>query len=152
MQSDDIYRFKIIFVGEGGDIDWKAVYSDSCDIYSLKDLPDGTFYIVTDRLIDFSEVHVGDYLVGTPLPVEVLKKEIEFSKKTGNNADYLSLKAVLQRIEEGFSYTMFIKRGRFLCLTKEDFPFKVAGEVENGKVIDKTGAKIEDNDNYIGLE
>lgn len=149
MQSDEIYRFEIHYVNEKGEKERKAIYSDNSDIYSLSDIPDGTFYIQIDHFKNLSNIHIGTYLLGTPLPVEELKKEIEL---TNNLEDRYEFKAVLGRIERGVTYSIFRKQGKLMCFYRFDYSGEIIAEVENGRIVNKSDAKIVDEDNYIGLE
>lgn len=153
MQLNNIYKFQIHYVNkENNNMDCKFIYSDNPDIFSLRDLPESTYYIIEVSLKSNSQETIGKYLVGTPLPVEELEKEIKLTENSDNENYHNNLKETLQWIQSGSSYTIFRKQGKILCLYSGGYKGEIIGEVKDGRITNKPDVKIEDNDNYISLE
>ncbi len=168
MQFKNVFRFKIFYINEEGNKDYFYIYSEKEDVYSLEDLPDTTFYIERFYCTHKEESRsFGSYLVGTPLSIDELKKEI---KNTDISArSYLhDLSSAYRRITElGSNYHILRKQGKLICLDKLYFPGENVGEINDGKIVmqgaqTKQPAQIKqpvksikskyDNDNYIDLE
>lgn len=160
MQFKDIYKFEVCFIDEQGLSDKSIVYSDKKDIYSLIDLPETTFYIDVNHLINSSiMVHTCGYLVGTPLEFEELDKEIKFT------TDKIYLKELeawrdLIKKDNGENWVIFRKNGKLVFLKKNEYTdVLLVGDVTCGRILkteitfeQNTEPKEKDDSNYIELE
>ncbi len=158
MQYDNIYQYKIFYFDKASK---RAIniYSDSADIHSLQNLPDTTFYVEQFYLAsrDGERPYKGSYLVGKPLGIEEIEKEIELIE----HSDDLSYLKYLERILElkshnEASYTIFRIQGKLIYLYKNEYEGELAGEIKDGKIV-KEDLQAEEqppehNYNYIDLE
>ena len=160
MQFDNIYLFNIFYLDNNGkEKDYKT-YNDNGDVYSLQNLPNTTYFIEKYRLTKNFEGSIlnsdtnGDYLIGTPLTIEDLEKEIEGKEiKTAADKKYLKeFKNWRDNIlNSKKQYVIFRKRGKLLCLFKYEYPGEIIGDIKDGKIVKATENDY-NNDNYTDLE
>ncbi len=164
MQYDNIYLFRILYSDKNGFEEEYKTYSDNDNVYSLENLPETTYFIEVYLLKkDFKDIQgedtVGNYLIGTPLKIEDLEKEIKTVAATSPDSKYLQdLKGWHYEIETlRYPHVIFRIQGKLVCLNKFMYPGKVIGVIKDGKIVagdfqnEQTNDKY-DNDNYIDLE
>lgn len=160
MQYNNIYKFKIFYLDELGNRNHCNFYSDDSDIYSLKNLPDTAFYIdayhLREKDYGSRQEYLGAYLIGTPVEFSELEKEIKLAENSSDNNYYNTLiNAKCLITNSGAEFTLFRMQGKLLCLSKDSYPGKLVGAIQNGRITKEnktTFVKNEDGDNYIGLE
>ncbi len=152
MQFDNIYMYKVFYIDEQGFRKSINTYSDNADIYSLQNLPDTTYYIEQfyfankDGGTPFSK----SYIVGTPLGVEELEKEIKVATDKHYRDELLTWNQSITQLNT--PYTILRIQGKILCLYKYDYKGELAGEIQCGRIMKEKPAINADNDNYISLE
>lgn len=160
MQYNDIYEFKINYIDKNGNKEYYSVYSDDDSIYSLKNLPDTTFFVEVSNYKEKGyEIFKGAYLIGEPLTLEDLENEI----KTATDKDYIDeLKAYhFQILSLHVPVTIFRIENKLICLTEPKYKGQLAGRINDGKIVNgEIQIKQEEqspeneytNDNYTDLE
>ena len=153
MQYDNIYMYKVFYLDEQGFRKSINTYSDSADIYSLQNLPDTTFYIEQfyyankDGGTPFSK----SYIVGKPLGVDELEKEINVAKDNQYRNQLLSWNQNITQMN--VPYTILRIQEKIFCLSRYDYRGELAGEIQCGKIVkEKETFKAGNDDNYISLE
>ena len=163
MQYDNVYKYEIYYLDKQGDKKICYIYGDSDDVYSLKNLPETTFFIFVVKFVQSAvgTVNKGTYLVGTPLKLKDLKEEIKIAKRSKDEKYLKNLNEAYEDITYmNKSYAIFRKQGKLLCLYRGQYSGEIVGDIENGKIVKEKlqaeqGQSIDNkynNDNYTDLE
>lgn len=153
MQYKEINMYRIFYIDERGLRECCNIYSDSNDIYSLKNLPDTTFYVelfcLTNK--DNNSLFRNSYIVGTPLGVEELEKEIKITKDEHYREQLLAWQQNIEIFNT--PHLIFRKQGKIVCINKYDYNGEFIGDIRSGRILKENETNNgENDDNYLSLE
>ncbi len=158
MQFDKIYIFEVLYYNEKGDIAKSQLYSDSDDVYALKDLPEATYAInMLERDNDLRASDNGtvfkktkEYFVGERISLEEFEKIMGKLNLNPYQADRLIEAYKEMKNGKGNYYIIKVGDDAADCLAVGGR--KDIGRIRDGMIVPKSSAnKYEDKD-YIDLE
>ena len=158
MQFDKIYAFDVLYYNEKGYITKSQLYSDSDDVFALKDLPETTYAInLLERDNNLPYIDLGtpfkktkEYFVGERLSLEEFEKIMGKLNLDSDQASRLMDAYEQMKSGKGNYYIYKVGKDAADCLAvggRADI-----GRIRNGVIVPKSQNKNYEDKDYLDLE